>query len=411
MSMDGEDFELLQDYVANQSEPAFRALVDRHVNMVYATALRQTGDAHLAEEATQAVFITLAKKARGLSSSTILAGWLFRTAQFAAAKVQRAEVRRKHWEQQAAQMEPIPDDSAAAWEQMAPHLNEALNELKEPERDALVLRFFESKSMAQVGSALGTSEGAAKMRVARALEQLRGIFQARGIVLPVTLVAAALSSSATQAAPVGLAASITTSALLTTTSTIPLLTKGLLLFMNWNARKLAITAIIVLSLSTATTTVLAILLWKQPRPMAAAPVPPPPNEPGLAFAAEHESGDWRVTPSKEGTLRLITPDGDVLITNGVNRLVKVDEQGRTNEITVATTEELDGGGRRMSVRTFRAGPGAPPPGGPVRVRGVAGPGGGAGGFGAGAGGPGGGAIGGEVRVVEDGAVPPPPAKQ
>src|SRR6185503_11538729 len=138
MSIDGEDFDLLREYVASQSETAFRTLVERHVNMVYATALRQIDDAHLTEEATQAVFITLAKKARGLSSSTILAGWLFRAAQFAAAKVQRAEVRRKHWEQQAAQMESNPSDSAAAWEQMAPQLNEALNALKEPDRDALI---------------------------------------------------------------------------------------------------------------------------------------------------------------------------------------------------------------------------------------------------------------------------------
>src|SRR5688572_14798088 len=127
-STEVEDFALLREYVASQSETAFRTLVERHVDMVYATALRQVRDAHLAEEATQAVFIALAKKARGLSSSTILAGWLFRAAQFAAAKVQRAEVRRKHWEQQAAQMEPNPSDStAAAWEQMAPQLNEALN--------------------------------------------------------------------------------------------------------------------------------------------------------------------------------------------------------------------------------------------------------------------------------------------
>src|SRR5687768_17977296 len=108
--MEGEDTALLRDYVVHKSEPAFRALVERHVDMVYATALRQVNDAHLAEEATQAVFIALARKAPGLSSSTILAGWLFRAAQFAGAKVQRAEARRKYWEQQAAQMQPISSD-------------------------------------------------------------------------------------------------------------------------------------------------------------------------------------------------------------------------------------------------------------------------------------------------------------
>src|SRR5258705_7772092 len=102
--MELEDIELLRDYVANESEPAFRMLVERHVDMVYATALRQVQDAHLAQEVTQAVFISLAKKARSLSSKTILAGWLFRAAQFAGAKARRTEARRKNWEQQAAQM-------------------------------------------------------------------------------------------------------------------------------------------------------------------------------------------------------------------------------------------------------------------------------------------------------------------
>jgi len=407
MSTEGEDFDLLRKYIANQSETAFRALVGRHVDMVYATALRQVGDAHLAEEATQAVFITLAQKARGLSSSTILAGWLFRAAQFAAAKVQRSEMRRKRWEQQAAQMDPNSSDSVAAWEQMAPQLNEALNELNEPDRDALILRFFESKSMAQVGSALGTSEGAAKMRVARALDQLRGILQARGIALPVTLLAAALATATTQAAPIGLGATITTSALLKST-TLPLLTKGLLLFMNWNARKLAVTAIIVLSVSTATTTTaLAVLLWKQSRPIAAVPVAPPPDEQDVVLAM-HDPGDLNVTPGQDGTLRVKTADGDFTITNGVNHFVTTDAQGRTKEITI-TTDENEGGGRRMSLRAVRSGPGAPSPGGPVRVRGEARSGTrSGGGFGVGGGAPGGGAFGGEARVEEEVTVPPPP---
>lgn len=400
MSTEVEDFDLLREYVANRSETAFRTLVERHVDMVYATALRQVGDTHLAEEATQAVFIRLAQKARGLSSSTILAGWLFRAAQFAAAKVQRTELRRKHWEQQAAQMEPNPSDSAAAWDQMAPQLNEALNDLKQPDRDALILRFFESKSMAQVGSALGTSEGAAKMRVARALEQLRGIFQARGIAVPVTVLAAALSISTTQAAPVGLAATITSSALLKST-TLPILTKALLLFMNWNARKSAIAAIIVLSLTTATSTsLLAVVLWKQSRPLAAvaAPQTQPAGEPELTFDIKGPD-DENLRPGKDGTMRVRTEDGDFVVTNGVNRIVTTDDEGRTKEITIVT-DENGGRSRRMSVRAFRNG------GGPVRARGEAGGGvgGGAGGFGAGGG------VGGEVRVEEDVIAPPTPAK-
>jgi RNA polymerase sigma factor (sigma-70 family) len=253
--MELEDVALLRDYVASKSEPAFRTLVERHVNMVYATALRQVQDAHLAEEATQAVFIALARKARSLSPKTILAGWLFRAAQFAGAKARRSEARRKHWEYEAAQMEPIEgleSDGESAWDQIAPFLNDALNQLKEADRAAVILRFFESKSIAQIGSALGTSESATKMRIARALEQLRGIFHSRGIALPIALLSAALGTQATNAAPAGLAASIATSALLKQTA-IPLLTKGTLLLMTWNNRKTAVAAAIALLLCGGTT--------------------------------------------------------------------------------------------------------------------------------------------------------------
>lgn len=394
MSTEVEDVELLREYAANQCETAFRTLVERHVDMVYATALRQVRDAHLAEEATQAVFIALARKARGLSPSTVLAGWLFRAAQFAAAKVQRAEVRRKHWEQQAAQMEPNPPDSAAAWEQMSPQLNEALNELDEPDRDALLLRFFESKTMAQVGRALGTSEGAAKMRIARALEQLRGIFNARGIAVPVTVLAAALSTSSTQAAPTGLAATITTSALLQST-TIPLITKGLLLLMNWNAKKLAIAAIIILSITSVTSTaLLGVVLWKQSR-LAAATVPGMAEHKEFAFIG-NDPGELELEPGKDGAMRVRTADGDFTVTNGVNRIVTTDEQGRRKELTIVA-DDNGGNGRRMTVRSFR--------GGPARVR----AGGGAGGFGAGDGEQGG--IGGGVQMEEEVLAPPAPPRQ
>ncbi len=413
-----QDFDLLHEYVANRSETAFRELVERHVNMVYGTALRQVGDAHLAEEATQAVFIDLARKARGLSPDTVLVGWLFRAAQFAAAKVQRSELRRKHWEQQAAQMESNPSESAAAWEQMAPQLNEALNELKEPDRDALILRFFESKSMAQVGSALGTTEGAAKMRIARALEQLRDIFQARGIALPVALLASALSTSSTQAAPVGLAAAITTSALLKSTS-IPILTKGLLIVMNWNSRKLAIATIIGLAVATTTSTsLLGVVLWKQYRTRPVVNMAQAPALPVLEredIKGIEDDGGVNIRPGKDGLTRVKTPDGEFVITNknGENRFVTKDEQGRVKEVTITASDEGEGG-RRMTVRSFRTGPAGSSGGGGgtirMRSRRAEGPVGG--GFGAGAGGPGGATPGGEVEVHDDVRVETPagPAK-
>src|SRR5258708_28446992 len=147
--MEASDMDLLRQYARENSEEAFRMLVERHVDLVYAVALRQTANAHVAEDVTQAVFIVLAEKAISIPPKTILTGWLFQATRFAASNVKRAEARRAHWEQKAAQMEPTtPSDSEM--ERIAPLLNEAIEELPEQDRVAVLLRFFESKSLEEV---------------------------------------------------------------------------------------------------------------------------------------------------------------------------------------------------------------------------------------------------------------------
>src|SRR5260370_1599546 len=89
-----DDLELLREYAANGSEPAFEVLVSRRVGFVYSAALRQARNPHLAEEITQAVFIILAQKAGRISDKTILTGWLFKTTRFAALAQMRAEMKR-----------------------------------------------------------------------------------------------------------------------------------------------------------------------------------------------------------------------------------------------------------------------------------------------------------------------------
>src|SRR5580693_5738691 len=98
--MTTDDMELVREYARHGSEEVFATLVSRHVNLVYSVAMRQLGDAHLAEEVTQATFIILARKAETLGPDTILSAWLCRTAQYAAADARKSLHRRQNREQE-----------------------------------------------------------------------------------------------------------------------------------------------------------------------------------------------------------------------------------------------------------------------------------------------------------------------
>jgi RNA polymerase sigma factor (sigma-70 family) len=220
------DQQLLRDYTESRSETAFAELVRRHVDLVYSAALRMVRDAHLAEDVTQGVFVAFAQNARELTDRPVLSGWLHRTTQNLAANAVRSDVRRRAREQEAAAMnELLATQSEAVWEQIAPHLDAALRELSEPDRDALLLRYFERKSARDMALMLGTSEDAAQKRVSRAVERLREFFAKRGVAVSASGLVVAISANAIQAAPVGLAVTISTAtalagATLATTATI-----------------------------------------------------------------------------------------------------------------------------------------------------------------------------------------------
>jgi hypothetical protein len=95
------------------------------------------------------------------------------------------------------------------WNQMSPLLDEALATLGETDRQAVLLRFFENKSLAEVGSHLGTGEDTARKRVNRALEKLHRYFSKRGVSPTAAILAVAISANSVQAAPVMLAKIVT----------------------------------------------------------------------------------------------------------------------------------------------------------------------------------------------------------
>ena len=253
-----DDIALLREFVATESESAFAALVERHVNLVYSTALRSVGGAHAAQEITQAVFILLARKAKSLSAKTILAGWLHQATRLTAANFLRGEIRRQQREQEAYMQSTLNEPDASVWPQIAPLLDDALDRLGERDRHAIVLRFFENKNLREVGTALGASEDAAKMRVNRALEKLRKMFAKRGVTLTAAAIAGAVSANSVHAAPAGLAVTISATAVKSSAVAASTLTlvKGALKIMAWTKMKTGVVAGAAILLATGTTTLI-----------------------------------------------------------------------------------------------------------------------------------------------------------
>jgi RNA polymerase sigma factor (sigma-70 family) len=204
-----QDVQWLRTFVTEGCEKSFAALVQHYQGLVYSAALRQVQDSTLAEEVAQAVFVILARKARTLPQNVVLAGWLFRTTRFVASHAVRDRRRRLKYEKEAAAMNPHEPAPRSAWDDVAPVLDEALARLGATDRHAILLRFFEQKHLKEVGSALGTTEEAARKRVARALDKLHLFLTRRGTVLSVTGLATALTANAVQAAPAHLFSAIT----------------------------------------------------------------------------------------------------------------------------------------------------------------------------------------------------------
>lgn len=208
LKMNDIDQQLLQRYTRDRAEDAFAELVRRHLNLVYSAALRQVQSPQLARDVSQSVFNDLARSAGNLKKNTVLSAWLYEVARRTSIDVIRQETRRKLREQAYTEMNIIPVATDENWREVLPHLDAAMEELDGADRAAVLLRFFENKSLREVGEELGVSDDAARKRIGRAVERLRKFLSARGVAVGTSVLIVLMSANALQAAPTGLAATI-----------------------------------------------------------------------------------------------------------------------------------------------------------------------------------------------------------
>lgn len=214
--MNASDTELLRQFARDGSETAFAELVRRHVDLVFSAALRQVGpDIQSAEDVTQAVFTDLARKASTLGRHSALTGWLYSSTRYEAILHRRTESRRIAREtstatamsQQLAAATPEPD-----WNRLHLVLDEAMHDLPDDDRQAVLMRYFEKRPLAEIGTRLGLSENTVRMRVDRALDKLHAALGKRGITSTAAALGTVLGANAVASTPAGVADRVARSA-------------------------------------------------------------------------------------------------------------------------------------------------------------------------------------------------------
>lgn len=195
------DRDLLKRYAETKSDAAFTEIRRRYARLVYSACLRESGDATLAEDAAQGVFLLLSRKAAGLVSHDSLAGWLFLASRYITRNLMKQDRRRQMNEAQAAQHRPSGSQSNPLWDAIEPLLHEALDALKPDDREAILLRYYQEETLAEIGARFRASENTVRMRINRGLERVRLHLSRAGVVVSLAMLALFLEERAAHAAP------------------------------------------------------------------------------------------------------------------------------------------------------------------------------------------------------------------
>jgi RNA polymerase sigma factor (sigma-70 family) len=186
---------LLETFVRDRSRAAFEEILRRHGGLVFGVCRRSLGDLQEAEDAAQSVFLIFLEKAPRLGRGTVLSAWLYRTAVFVSRNQMRARIRRER-------LLPEPASPAAppAWEEARPHLDDALAQLPQRLQDALVVHYFQGKSLAETAATLDCPVKTLEKRVNRGLERLRALLARAGVAIGSAALIALLQQEARAAA-------------------------------------------------------------------------------------------------------------------------------------------------------------------------------------------------------------------
>ncbi len=246
-----DEWGLLQRYALQRDERAFEALARRYVDLVYGAAVRRVGDHHLAEDITQAVFVILAQKARSIRRGPPLSAWLLMTVRCVARNAMKREARRRRHEHAAESLAASAGGACSSnpsdvliWQEVAAVLDDAVLRLPSSDRRAILLRFFEGRSIGDVAADLNVSEGAVKQRLGRAIDSLRRRLERKGAGVgsdDAAAFAALLSKRVLVHAPVRLLGGIgATAATGAATGAGVALAKGAIRMMAWAKVKAAV---------------------------------------------------------------------------------------------------------------------------------------------------------------------------
>src|SRR4051794_33493570 len=184
------DGQLLQRFATGRDQAAFTVLVRRHGPMVLGVCRRVLGDRHAADDAFQATFLVLARKAGTIAHPELLPRWLHGVACRTAARAKVEAAKRRARERRAAAPQAVGPDEAVVWRDLRPVLDEEIGRLPARYRAAVVLCYLEGQTNAEAAGRLGCSRGSVATMLARARERVRRQLTRRGVALSAALAAA-----------------------------------------------------------------------------------------------------------------------------------------------------------------------------------------------------------------------------